>query len=92
MGPMGTYTMFSRKGEGKAGQIGGMIAMPAEMKGVPSHWLVYFDTKDVDASVKKAETLGGKVVVPATDIPNIGRFAIVQDTTGAAFALYTNAH
>ncbi len=92
MGPMGTYTLFSRKGEGRTGQIGGMMAMPPTMKGVPSHWLVYFDATDVDASAKKVVSLGGKIIMPPMDIPNIGRFAIAQDTTGATFSLYKNAH
>jgi predicted enzyme related to lactoylglutathione lyase len=92
MGPMGTYTLFSRAGEGKDGQIGGMMAMPPDMKGVPSNWLVYFQSEDVDASVKKVEALGGKVVMPPMDIPNIGRFAIAQDPQGATFSIYKNAH
>lgn len=92
MGPMGTYTMFCRAGEGKDGQVGGMLAMPPNMKGVPSNWLVYFQVEDVDASQKKVESLGGKVVMPAMDIPNIGRFAVVQDGQGATFSIYKNAH
>jgi predicted enzyme related to lactoylglutathione lyase len=92
MGPMGTYTLFSREGEGKAGQVGGMMKMPPDMQGVPSNWLVYFEAADVDASAKRVEQLGGKIVMPATDIPDIGRFAIAQDRTGGTFTLYTNKH
>ena len=92
MGPMGVYTLFARKGEGKEGQVGGMMAMPQNMKGVPSHWLNYFAVTDVDASAKKVAELKGNVVMPPTDIPNIGRFAIVQDPQGATFAIYKNAH
>ncbi len=92
MGPMGTYTLFSRAGEGKQGQIGGMMAMPPHMAGVPSHWLTYFAVADVDASAAQVAELGGKVVMPPQDIPNIGRFAIAQDPGGASFALYKNAH
>lgn len=90
MGPMGTYTLFGR--DGKKDNVGGMMNMPPNMKGAPSNWLAYFATSDVDASTKKAEALGGKTLMPAMDIPNIGRFSIVQDPQGAVFALYKNAH
>jgi len=91
MGPMGVYTLFNRT-ESKDSGVGGMMAMPAEMKGVPSNWITYFAVSDVDASTKKATDLGGKVLAPPMDIPNIGRFSMVQDPQGAAFALYKNAH
>lgn len=86
MGPMGTYTIFSRDGS-KDTQVAGMMAHP--MKGVPSAWIAYFATTDVDASAKKTTELGGKVVTEPMDIPNIGRFAMVQDPQGAVFALFT---
>jgi predicted enzyme related to lactoylglutathione lyase len=93
MGPMGTYTLFKpASGDAAANNIGGMMPIPPNMKGVPSNWLSYFLVTDVDASTKKATELGGKVLAPPMDIPNIGRFSIVQDPQGAAFALYKNAH
>lgn len=92
MGPMGTYTLFQHPGQGKDGNAGGMMAMPPNMKGAPSHWLAYFLVADADAATKKAESLGAKTLMPPTDIPNIGRFSIVQDPQGAVLALYKNAH
>jgi uncharacterized protein len=92
MGPMGTYTLFQDPVKGKEGNIGGMMNMPPNMKGVPSNWLAYFAVADVDASTKKATDLGGKVLMQPMDIPNIGRFSIIQDPQGAALALYKNAH
>ncbi len=53
---------------------------------VPPHWLVYFAVDDTDAAVGKIEQLGGKVVMPAMDSP-AGRFAVVSDPQGAAFAV-----
>jgi uncharacterized protein len=69
--------------------IGGVMPRPAEMPAeVPDSWLVYFGTADVDADAKKAGDLGGTVIVPPTDIPNTGRFAVFLDPQGAAFALF----
>jgi predicted enzyme related to lactoylglutathione lyase len=55
---------------------------------VPDNWLVYFGAADVDADVKKATDLGASVVACPTDIPDTGRFAVLIDPQGAAFALF----
>jgi uncharacterized protein len=91
MGPMGMYTMFNMPGSDKDG-VGGMMKMPPGMENVPPHWLPYFEVADCDASAKKATELGGKLIMPPTDIPDIGRFAFVQDPQGATFAIYKNLH
>ena len=59
--------------------------MPAE---VPDSWLVYFGTADVDADAAKAANLGARVTVGPADIPGTGRFAVLTDPQGAAFALF----
>ena len=79
------YTEFSNQGQTGVG----MMAMPAQMPaGAPSYWMPYFQVADCDASASKAQTLGAKVMVPAQDIPNTGRFAILQDPQGAMFAVF----
>jgi hypothetical protein len=68
--------------------VAGAMEMPKEVPAmVPSNWVPYFAVKNCDASVKKAESLGGKVAVPAMDVPNVGRFATIMDPQGAAFAI-----
>jgi len=90
MGPSGTYKMFKKKGE--EGNKGGMMPIGANMKGVPPHWLAYFAVKSCDASTKKASELGGKIMMPPRDIPDIGRFSVITDPAGAALALFENKH
>ncbi len=82
-GPPMPYTEIDLGGE----QFGGMMKMQAEWGDMPSHWMVYFAVNDCDASVRKAESLGGKVCVPPTDIPNTGRFAVLQDPQNAFFSI-----
>jgi predicted enzyme related to lactoylglutathione lyase len=53
---------------------------------VPSHWLTYFAVEDCDATVAKAESLGGTVTAPAIDTPQ-GRMAWLADPYGAQFAV-----
>jgi predicted enzyme related to lactoylglutathione lyase len=54
-------------------------------EGTPAHWNVYFNVEDVDASVTKAQELGGAAVVPAMDVPGVGRMSMVADPQGAMF-------
>lgn len=78
----GTYVTFLAGEERR----GGGMPMPPGVN-VPAHWLPYFAVDDVDAVAAKAGTLGGKPHVPPTDIPGTGRFAVLADPQGAAFAI-----
>lgn len=66
--------------------IGGILPSQAPPE-VPSHWMPYFAVEDCDASAAKAQSLGGAIYVPPTDVPNVGRFAVVADPQGAVFAI-----
>ncbi|MEO6324166.1 MAG: VOC family protein [Thermoanaerobaculia bacterium] len=79
-----TYTEWNLGGT----PIGGMMAMPPNAGGAPSHWLAYFAVDDCDAVAASATALGAKTYVPPTDISNVGRFAVMADPQGAMFALY----
>jgi predicted enzyme related to lactoylglutathione lyase len=87
MGPGEPYTVCSRDGQQTAGITKSMA--PAT---TPPHWLAYVAVDDVDASATKAKSLGGKVLVEPTDIPEVGRFARIADPQGASFALFKDAH
>jgi uncharacterized protein len=78
----GDYTLFK---QGKT-MVGGMMKCPK--KSAPAHWLAYVTVKDVDASAAKAAKLGGKVVAPPFDVPEVGRIAVVLDPQGAAIGLF----
>lgn len=82
------YHMF-RHGQD---HIGGVMQLPPELQaqGVPPHWLSYTFVESVDATTERALELGANVIVPPTDIPQIGRFSILTDPQGAAFALYSS--
>ncbi len=81
MGPM-TYTLLKQNGK----DAGGLMQMTPEMGPGPSHWVAYVSVENTDATAKKAEALGAKILCPPMDIPNIGRFAVIQDPTGATLA------
>lgn len=56
----------------------------------PGQVLVYISTDDIDASLAKAESLGGNTVTPKTEIPNMGWFGVFTDPTGNPVALFTS--
>jgi len=80
------YTEFSVNGVPGAGM---MAIRPEWGPNIPAHWTPYFQVSDCDASAAKARALGAEVGVPPTDIPNVGRFAMLADPQGAKFASFT---
>jgi uncharacterized protein len=70
-------------------QVGGLMAITPDMPAMPAAWGVYVTVDDVDASAQQATALGGRVCVPPTDIPDVGRFAIIQDPQGAMLSIMT---
>jgi predicted enzyme related to lactoylglutathione lyase len=83
-----SYTTFLA---GKS-PVGGLFPLPEEAKamGAPPNWLSYIGTDNVDETTRHAQSLGAKVIKPAADIANGGRFAILQDPQGAVFAIYAS--
>jgi uncharacterized protein len=54
---------------------------------VPTHWCGYIAVRDIDACWKKVAELGGTQIHPPSVIPQVGRFCIFKDPTGAVAAL-----
>jgi hypothetical protein len=75
------------------GSVGGLMALPAEAAamGAPPAWLLYIGTPNIDATVADAQRLGARVLKGVTEIPKVGRFAVVADPQGATFAVFTPA-
>ena len=64
---------------------GGMMPLPPGAP-MPSHWLVYFGTGDVDGVAGQIGAAGGTVMVEPLDVPG-GRILVAQDPQGAFFAV-----
>jgi len=71
--------------------VGGLMATPPDAGPVPPHWGVYITVDNVDSVAEKVKAHGGTIVVPPTDIPTVGRFAVLQDPQGAHFSVITYA-
>lgn len=72
---------------GKGG-FGNPVPLEEEFPG-PSHWIPYVAVEDVDETCNRVGKIGGKVCVPAFDIPTIGRTAVINDPVGAALHIFT---
>lgn len=68
--------------------IGNAVAVdPAKIQDKPSRWLSYMSVPDVDQTIVRIEQHKGSVFMPARDLPDRGRVAVVRDPEGASFAL-----
>jgi predicted enzyme related to lactoylglutathione lyase len=81
------YTILSAGERG----VGGIFQLNQQMLdgGARPGWLGYIGVPDTDARAKAIASAGGAVHIPPSDIPNVGRFAMVADPGGAVFYLMT---
>jgi uncharacterized protein len=78
------YRVINAAGGGFAG---GVLPITDEMAqhGARPTWLGYLNVGDVDAKVAAIEAAGGKAWMGPTDIPSVGRIAMVTDPQAAPF-------
>ena len=81
MGAQGIYYILNHGDKPRAG----LMATPKPESG--SFWIPYVAVAACDASMNKAKELGAEVVVPPTDIPDVGRIAAFVDPTGAVLGI-----
>jgi predicted enzyme related to lactoylglutathione lyase len=80
------YAMFV----GPHGPLSGILQLPGNALGTGEQpkWLPYIATEDVDATVARAESLGGRVLQQSGATPGGGRYAVLADPQGACFGVY----
>ncbi len=86
MGPGDTYSMFQVRGK----EVAAAYTMRPEERqaGAPPHWNMYVTVGNVDDTVKRAKELGANVLAPPFDVMDVGRMAVLQDPSGAAFCVW----
>src|SRR5215469_4667168 len=84
--PSFDYHMF----QADPGPGGGFVKIGDDPTYKPGEVLIYISTDDIDATLARIESHGGKTLQPKTEIPNTGWFAIFSDPTGNRLALYTS--
>jgi uncharacterized protein len=57
-------------------------------RGVPSHWTPYISVADLEATLERVASHGGRVVVPPVAIDGMARIALIEDAVGALVGLW----
>jgi predicted enzyme related to lactoylglutathione lyase len=83
------YTVLSAGAYGVAGMI--TISTEAKALGAPPCWAGYIWVEDVDSAAAKLVAAGGAAKRAPSDIPGVGRFAVVTDPQGVYFRLFRDA-
>jgi uncharacterized protein len=80
------YTMWVSR----QGPLGGVMKHTGEQarEGARASWLAHVQVDDVDTAAARARLLGGRIYKEPTDIPTVGRFAVIADPQGAAIAIF----
>jgi predicted enzyme related to lactoylglutathione lyase len=70
------------------GPVAGIMEIPPDVPAdMQSHWVQYIGTRDVDATADAAVRAGGSVIKAPSDMQGAGRYAVIRDPQGAAFAI-----
>lgn len=85
-GPDMVYTRLYSNGK----SVGALYEMSKEMldRNIPAHWFSYVSVEDADETAAKARELGATVQMEPFDVMDAGRMTVIQDPTGAAFAIW----
>jgi predicted enzyme related to lactoylglutathione lyase len=83
--PMGNGMYYTgiKVGEGTGG---GMWTNPSDDS--PAHWLPYVNVESIDSTVEKVRSMGGNVVQPKTEVPDMGWYSVIRDPSGAMLGLW----
>ena len=80
------YTTIGVGETGGHGTGGGMLKQM--MPGAPSAWMPYVLVDDIQASTRKAKSLGATILKDVTEVPEMGSLSILRDPTGALIGLW----
>lgn len=80
------YTLFTA---GEA-SVSGLLNLSDDVKklGARPSWIGYVSVSDVDATTERIKYLGGVVLAPPNELPNVSRFSVVADPQLATLGLF----
>jgi uncharacterized protein len=78
----GEYAMF------RAGQAPVAAVRPRVDDAQPTAWSVCLSVEDAERTAARAAELGGRALLPPTDVSDLGRYGVLADPDGAAFSIW----
>lgn len=87
------YHLIENRVDGEGHRVGGAMTLTEDMKngGARPCWLGYIGVEDVDACLGRLSAAGASVLMPAWDIPGVGRLALLADPQGVPFYIMRGA-
>jgi len=79
------YIVASKNGEVVAGLFD--LSVLDNSESIPSSWLMYIETDNIEAAVKNTLASGGTCLRPVFSVAGVGQIAIILDSTGASLGL-----
>jgi len=78
------YWMIKTGDDGNPGINGGMDQNSGRVRSVVD----IVDVKDLDSTIKKIESMGGKITIPKRAVPGMGWMVYFQDPDGNVFGAF----
>ena len=78
-----TYSVFKANDD----EVGGIMPFPPDSPPMPPAWGLYITVDNVDDIDEKAAGMGATIAMPPKDIPEVGRFCVIQDPQGAFISI-----
>jgi predicted enzyme related to lactoylglutathione lyase len=82
------YQDFCMLPAGETQPVAGICHARGPNSELPPVWMVYITVDDLDESLRRCETLGGKLRMPVRSMGAMGRFCVIEDPAGAVAALF----
>ncbi len=88
---MGDYQDYCMNPAGMDQPVAGICHRRGSNANMPPQWIIYINVDNLDASLQKCQSLGGKVVAAKRSVAGQGTMAVIQDPSGAVAALFESA-
>lgn len=88
---MGGYEDFLMIPPGSEAPAAGVCHARGPNADLPGGWLVYITVEDLDRSLERVTSMGGRVRGQVRSAGGMGRFCIIEDPSGAVSALFESA-
>jgi predicted enzyme related to lactoylglutathione lyase len=84
---MGEYNDFSMVPPDSEDPMAGVCHARGVNADLPPAWMIYITVKDLDHSVERCVSLGGRIRVQPKEMGSAGRYCVIEDPAGAVSAL-----
>ncbi len=85
---MGQYDDYVMNTPETQTSVAGICHARGENENLPAQWLVYITVENINESVKKCKSLGGKIITEPKNYGDVGLFCVIEDPAGAVCALF----